>query len=212
MNYIKNFVSFSLNESVMKADVNEIKDDISDRLMDLGTSIDLDVTDLIFSITNIISADLDDVIYCVNWIISYCSSNGYNVELSAGNYSIIGDIGFFIPDCKYENLDDVSEQLTILFDELKKLKEFELRRYGNDNESTGYYLKISLKARKLLTYMVYIDDKVWGEFTSNLPKEEFEKEMQNRLLDMHPLNMSDDGAEEYRSRYKNSKVTVKGGW
>ena len=148
MKYIKKFNSFKLNESV-DTDVEEIRDEIESRLMDLGTSVDLDVTGLDFKIKNIISSDLEDVIYCVNWIISYCSSNGYGVELSAGNYEYShSNFGFLIMNCNFENLDDISEQLTTLFSDLKRLREFEIGRYGDDKESTGYFLKISLKERK----------------------------------------------------------------
>jgi hypothetical protein len=147
MKRIKNFKSFKLNESV-DTDVEEIKSDISDRLMDLGTSVDLVIDGLDFRINNIISSELEDVIYCVNWIISYCSSNGYVVELSAGNYEYShSNFGFLIMNCNFENLDDISEQLTTLFSDLKRLREFEIGRYGNDKESTGYFLKISLKKR-----------------------------------------------------------------
>jgi hypothetical protein len=143
---IKKFNSFKLNESV-DTDVEEIKSDISDRLMDLGTSVDLVIDGLGFRINNIISSELEDVIYCVNWIISYSSSNGYVVELSAGNYESFHSLGFLITDCNFENLDDISEQLTTLFSDLKRLREFEIGRYGNDKESTGYFLKICLKKR-----------------------------------------------------------------
>ena len=147
MKRIKNFKSFKLNESV-DTDVEEIRDEIESRLMDLGTSVDLVIDGLDFRINNIINSELEDVIYCVNWIISYSSSNGYGVELSAGNYEYShSDFGFLIMNCNFDNLDDISEQLTTLFSDLKRLKEFEIGRYGNDNESTGYSLKISLKER-----------------------------------------------------------------
>lgn len=147
MKYIKKFNSFKLNESV-DTDVEEIRDEIESRLMDLGTSVDLDVTGLDFRIKNIISSDLEDVIYCVNWIISYCSSNGYGVELSAGNYEYShSNFGFLIMNCNFENLDDISEQLTTLFSDLKRLREFEIGRYGDDKESASYFLEISLKER-----------------------------------------------------------------
>ncbi len=57
-------------------------------------------------------------------------------------------------------------------------------------------------------YNVFIDKKGWGQFNSNKNKEDFQKEMQEKLKHLHPLNMSDEGAIEYRKRYENSIVYV----
>jgi len=57
-------------------------------------------------------------------------------------------------------------------------------------------------------YVVYIDQLQWGQFHSKKSKEEFRKEMQENLKHLHPINMSDEGAIEYRKRYENSIVYV----
>lgn len=57
-------------------------------------------------------------------------------------------------------------------------------------------------------FSVYIDQKFWGNFTSTKNKADFQKEMQEQLKHLHPINMSDEGAIEYRKRYENSIVHV----
>lgn len=59
-------------------------------------------------------------------------------------------------------------------------------------------------------YSVYIDQNLWGQFHSEKSKEDFRNEMQENLKKLHPLNMSDEGAIEYRKRYVNSIVHVYG--
>jgi hypothetical protein len=61
-------------------------------------------------------------------------------------------------------------------------------------------------------YNVYIDQVRWGSFDSPKSKEEFQKEMQEQLKHLHPLNMSEKGAIEYRKRYENSIVYVYGAY
>jgi hypothetical protein len=61
-------------------------------------------------------------------------------------------------------------------------------------------------------YNVYIDQKRWGSFDSPKSKEDFQKEMQEQLKHLHPLNMSEKGAKEYRKRYENSTVYVYGAY
>ncbi len=142
---IKKFNSFNLNESAITADVEEIRDDIEFRLMDLGESIDLNVTDLIFRIGNITSADLNDLTYCVSWIISYSSGNGYDIELTAGNYLSFGGIGFYIPNCSnIEELDGVS-QIELIRDYITEFYEGCLKL--SEDKVTGCFLKLSLKKR-----------------------------------------------------------------
>jgi hypothetical protein len=57
-----------------------------------------------------------------------------------------------------------------------------------------------------MLYNVYIDSKYWGSFTSNKPKNEFQKEMQANLKTLAPINMSPEGIIEYRKRFENSTV------
>lgn len=57
-------------------------------------------------------------------------------------------------------------------------------------------------------YSVYIDQKHWSNFSSVKSQIEFQKEMQEQLKHLHPLNMSDEGVIEYRKRYENSIVHV----
>ena len=57
-------------------------------------------------------------------------------------------------------------------------------------------------------YNVYIDQRYWGQFTSTKRKEAFRGEMQENLKHLHPINMSEEGAIEYRKRYENSTVYV----
>ncbi len=57
-------------------------------------------------------------------------------------------------------------------------------------------------------YVVYIDNSYWGQFTSKKSKSNFRDEMQESLKKLHPINMSDEGAIEYRKRYENSTVYV----
>lgn len=58
------------------------------------------------------------------------------------------------------------------------------------------------------TYIVYIDHRYWGMFRSEKSKPKFRDEMQENLKHLHPINMSDEGAIEYRKRYENSTVYV----
>lgn len=58
------------------------------------------------------------------------------------------------------------------------------------------------------TYKVYIDKIFWGTFKSEKSKELFKLEMQENLKHLHPLNMSDEAAIEYRKRYVNSVIYV----
>ena len=58
------------------------------------------------------------------------------------------------------------------------------------------------------SYNVYIDQKYWGQFSSDKGKEAFQNEMQENLKHLHPINMSEAGAIEYRKRYENSTVFV----
>ena len=57
-------------------------------------------------------------------------------------------------------------------------------------------------------YNVYIDQRYWGGFNSDKSVNNFQKEMQENLKHLHPINMSDEGAIEYRKRYENSIVYV----
>jgi antirestriction protein len=57
-------------------------------------------------------------------------------------------------------------------------------------------------------YHVYIDEKYWGNFKSSKSKSDFRNEMQDSLKNLHPINMSEEGAIEYRKRYENSTVHV----
>jgi hypothetical protein len=57
-------------------------------------------------------------------------------------------------------------------------------------------------------YQVYIDSRFWGNFKSTKSKSTFRDEMQENLKTLHPLNMSEEGAIEYRKRYENSTVHV----
>ena len=156
MNYIKNFGSFRLNEGISKEDLQEIKDEISDRLMDLGESVKIDIGDnssqykditfitfglinIDFRINNIVSAQLDDIINSVRWIVGYSDSIGYDVELSAGT-DFTKNIGFFIYNCTHlmasdglSNLDIIEEQLISFYEDLIKL---------DDELAAGYFLKI----------------------------------------------------------------------
>lgn len=59
-----------------------------------------------------------------------------------------------------------------------------------------------------MTFVVYIDQKQWGQFSSPKSKGSFKKEMQENLKHLHPLNMSDKNAIEYRKKYENSIVYV----
>jgi len=58
------------------------------------------------------------------------------------------------------------------------------------------------------TYLVYIDQKFWGTFKADKSKNLFRVQMQESLKHLHPINMSDEGAIEYRKRYENSVVHV----
>lgn len=58
------------------------------------------------------------------------------------------------------------------------------------------------------SYTVYIDDRYWGQFNSKKCTKPFRAEMQEALKHLHPINMSDEGAIEYRKRYENSTVYV----
>ena len=82
MSRIKSFRSFRLNEGISKEDLQEIKDEISDRLLDLGESVKIDIGDnssqykditfglinIDFRINNIVSSELVDIINSVRWI------------------------------------------------------------------------------------------------------------------------------------------------
>ena len=57
-------------------------------------------------------------------------------------------------------------------------------------------------------YSVYIDRRWWGNFTSTKNKKDFREEMQENLKKLHPINMSEEGAIEYRKRFENSKIFV----
>ena len=59
-----------------------------------------------------------------------------------------------------------------------------------------------------MNYIVYIDQKQWGQFSSDKTKEDFREEMQERLKHLHPLNMSEENAVEYRKRYEGATVYV----
>lgn len=59
-----------------------------------------------------------------------------------------------------------------------------------------------------MNYSVFIDQKHWGNFTSNKNKYDFRDEMQEQLKHLHPINMSDETAIEYRKRFENSIVYV----
>ena len=61
---------------------------------------------------------------------------------------------------------------------------------------------------KVHTYKVYFDQMNRGWFESTKSKEEFRKEMQESLKHLHPLNMSDENAIEYRKRFENLTVYV----
>ena len=186
MDHIKNFRSFRLNEGIskesgdftkgdyydmmiskkLKEGLQEIKDEISDRLMELGESVKIDIRDnsyqykdislgvinIDFVIKNIVSSELVDIINSVRWIVGYSDSIGYDVELSAGNYndftknSLFKHIGFFIYNCTHlmatdglSNLDIIEEQLISFYEDLIKL---------DDELAAGYFLKIILKERK----------------------------------------------------------------
>ena len=161
MNHIKNFRSFRLNEGINEECLQEIKDEISDRLLDLGASVKIDIRDnayqykditfglinIDFVIKNIVSAQLADIINSVRWIVGYSDSIGYDVELSAGDYGefLRNRAGFFIPNCTHlmatdglSNLDIIEEQLTSFYEEIIS-KDVSIAK--------GYSLKISLKER-----------------------------------------------------------------
>jgi len=57
-------------------------------------------------------------------------------------------------------------------------------------------------------YNVYIDKKYWGQFSSTKNEIAFQAEMQEQLKHLHALNMSEEGAIEYRKRYENATVYV----
>jgi hypothetical protein len=57
-------------------------------------------------------------------------------------------------------------------------------------------------------FNVYIDRVYWGVFSSELSKDKFRDEMQENLKKLHPINMSEQGAIEYRKRFANSTVYV----
>lgn len=161
MKRIKNFRSFRLNEGISKEDLQEIKDDVEFRLKDLGASVKIEISDnssqykditfglinIDFRINNIVSAQLADIINSVRWIVGYSDSIGYDVELSAGNYSdFTKHIVFFIYNCTHlmatdglSNLDIIEEQLISFYEDLIKL---------DDELAAGYFLKIILKERK----------------------------------------------------------------
>ena len=58
------------------------------------------------------------------------------------------------------------------------------------------------------SFNVYIDKSYWGWFRSNKTELEFQKEMQEQLTKLQPLNMSEEGVIEYRKRFENSFVYV----
>ncbi len=59
-----------------------------------------------------------------------------------------------------------------------------------------------------MNYIVYINQKQWGQFSSDKTKEDFREEMQEQLKHLHPLNMSEENAVEYRKRYEGAIVYV----